>query len=191
MRDVSRETFENHYYVFSLFWTQISIPSPPPLQVRGALSGGWGDASVSENWKLPLIQTSPNPLLIALRNWSRRLAWFESSGYSQSASLLAHNRMLLRSLSGVACTTPDTSKSQPTAYCFEQLKQATCLIQLKCIFMHEHNQTGMSNWFVAIAYSGKSHLTWLLSRNICCVFCISVLILSIHLLFSIFIPISL
>ena len=116
-----------------------------PLQVRGALSGGWADASVSGSWKLPLIQTSPNPLLIALRNWSRRLAWFESSGYSQSASLLAHNRMLLRSLSGVACTTPDTSKPQPTAYCFEQLKQATCLIRLKCIFMHEHNQTGMPN----------------------------------------------
>ena len=53
-----------------------------------------------------------------------------SSGYSQSASLLAHNRMLLRSLSGVACTTPDTSKSQPTAYCFAQLKQGTCLIRL-------------------------------------------------------------
>ena len=28
------------------------------------------------------------------------------------------------------CTTPDTSKSQPTAYCFAQLKQGTCLIQL-------------------------------------------------------------
>ena len=55
----------------------------------------------------------------------------KSSGYSQSASLLAHNRMLLRSLSGVACTTPDTSKSQPTAYCFAQLKQGTCLIRLK------------------------------------------------------------
>ena len=54
-----------------------------------------------------------------------------SSGYSQSASLLAHNRMLLRSLSGVACTTPDTSKSQPAAYCFTQLKQGTCLIRLK------------------------------------------------------------
>ena len=54
----------------------------------------------------------------------------ESSGYSQSASLLAHNRMLLRSLSGVACTTPDTSKSQPTAYCSAQLKQGTCLIRL-------------------------------------------------------------
>ena len=80
--------------------------SIPPFQVRGALSGGWGDAYVSGSWKLPLIQTSPNQLLIALRNWSRRLAWFESSGYSQSASLLAHNRMLLRSLSGVACTTP-------------------------------------------------------------------------------------
>ena len=52
------------------------------------------------------------------------------SGYSQSASLLAHNRMLLRSLSGVACTTPDTSKSQPTAYCSAQLKQGTCLIRL-------------------------------------------------------------
>ena len=51
-----------------------------------------------------------------------------SSGYSQSASLLAHNRMLLCSLSGVACTTPNTSKSP--AYCFAQLKQGTCLIRL-------------------------------------------------------------
>ena len=110
---------------------------------------------------------------------------------SGSLLMICHNRMLLRSLSGVACTTPDTSKSQPTAYCFEQLKQATCLIRLKCIFMHEHNQTGMPNWFVAIAYSGKSHLTWLLSRNVYCAFCVSVLILSIHLSFSIFIPISL
>ena len=59
-----------------------------------------------------------------------------SSGYSQSASLLAHNRMLLRSLSGVACTTPDTSKSQPTAYCFAQLKQGTCLIRLKTGVKH-------------------------------------------------------
>ena len=41
--------------------------------------------------------------------------------------------MLLRSLSGVACTTPDTSKSQPTAYCFAQLKQGTCLIRLKSV----------------------------------------------------------
>ena len=64
---------------------------------------------------------------------------------SGSLLMICHNRMLLRSLSGVACTTPDTSKSQPTAYCFEQLKQATCLIRLKCIFMHEHNQTGMPN----------------------------------------------
>ena len=89
----------------------------------------------------------------ALRRW---LAWFGSSGYSQSipAALLTgpsfatcriirnppasgsllmicHNRMLLRSLSGVAYTTPDTSKSQPTAYCFAQLKQGTCLIRLK------------------------------------------------------------
>ena len=47
------------------------------------------------------------------------------NGYSQSASLLAHNRMLHYSLSGVACTTPDTSKSP--AYCFAQLKQGTCL----------------------------------------------------------------
>ena len=47
--------------------------------------------------------------------------------------MICHNRMLLRSLSGVACTTPDTSKSQPTAYCFAQLKQGTCLIRLKKI----------------------------------------------------------
>ena len=40
---------------------------------------------------------------------------------------------LLRSLSGVACTTPDTSKSPPTAYCSAQLKQwvGTCLTRLK------------------------------------------------------------
>ena len=38
---------------------------------------------------------------------------------------------LLRSLSGVACTTPDTSKSLPTAYCSAQLKQGTCLTRLK------------------------------------------------------------
>ena len=38
---------------------------------------------------------------------------------------------LLRSLSGVACTTPDTSKSPPTAYCFSQWKQGTYLIRLK------------------------------------------------------------
>ena len=99
-----------------------------PLQVRGALSGGWADASVSGSWKLHwykqvpthylllcaieagdlldssqadirnplrylliteccfaayqewlaplLIQASPNQLLIASNNWSRRLAWF-------------------------------------------------------------------------------------------------------------------
>ena len=34
-------------------------------------------------------------------------------------------------ITGVACTTPDTSKSQPTAYCFAQLKQGPCLIRLK------------------------------------------------------------
>ena len=39
--------------------------------------------------------------------------------------------MLLCSLSGVACTTPNTSKSQPTAYDFAQLKQGTCLIRVK------------------------------------------------------------
>ena len=97
----------------------------------------------------------PHPPLSALRTWSGGLAWFGSSGYSQSipAALLTgpsfatcriirnppasgsllmicHNRMLLRSLSGVACTTPDTSKSQPTAYCSAQLKQGTCLIRL-------------------------------------------------------------
>ena len=54
-----------------------------------------------------------------------------SSGYYRSAPLLAHNRMLLRSLSGVACTTPNTSNSQPTAYCFAQPQQGTCLIRLK------------------------------------------------------------
>ena len=42
---------------------------------------------------------------------------------------------LLRSLSGVACTTPDTSKSQPTAYCFAQLKQGTCLIRLNRFYL--------------------------------------------------------
>ena len=31
----------------------------------------------------------------------------------------------------MTCATPDTSKSQPTAYCFAQLKQGTCLIRLK------------------------------------------------------------
>ena len=42
-----------------------------------------------------------------------------------------------------------------------------------------------------VTYRGKSHLTWLLIlERILCV-CVSVLILSIHLLFSIFIPISL
>ena len=105
-------------------------------------------------------------------------------------------RSTKRRVSGCFCqweskAPTDTNKSQPTTYCFAQLKQATCLIRLKCIFMHEHNQAGMPNWFVAIAYSGKSHLTWLLSRNVYCAFCVSVLILSIHLSFSIFIPISL
>ena len=33
-------------------------------------------------------------------------------------SALKH--LLFRSLSGVACTNPDTGKSQPTAYCFTQ-----------------------------------------------------------------------
>ena len=65
-----------------------------------------------------------------LKRWDNS-CYIWSIEYSQSASLLAHNRMLLRSLSGVACTTPDTSKSQPTAYCFTQLKQGTCLIRLK------------------------------------------------------------
>ena len=50
---------------------------------------------------------------------------------SGSRLMICHNRMLLRNLSGVACTTPDTSKSQPTAYCFVQLKHGTCLIRLK------------------------------------------------------------
>ena len=36
-----------------------------------------------------------------------------------------------RSLSGEACTPPDTSKSPPTAYCSSQLKQVTYLIRLK------------------------------------------------------------
>ena len=36
----------------------------------------------------------------------------------------------------MACTTPDTSKSQPTAYCFAQLKQGTCLIRLKTGVKH-------------------------------------------------------
>ena len=69
-------------------------------------------------------------LVFHSRITSQLIALRKSSGYSQSASLLAHNRMLLRSLSGVACTTPDTSKSQPTAYCSAQLKQGTCLIRL-------------------------------------------------------------
>ena len=42
-----------------------------------------------------------------------------------------------------------------------------------------------------VTYRGENHLTWLLSRNAYYVFCISVLILSIHLSFSIFIPVSL
>ena len=49
--------------------------------------------------------------------------------------MICHNRMLLCSLSGVACTTPDTSKSQPTAYCFAQLKQGTCLIRLNRFYL--------------------------------------------------------
>ena len=59
--------------------------------------------------------------------------------------MICHNRMLLCSLSGVACTTPDTSKSQPTVYCFAQLKQGTCLIRLKhCLddFCPEEIRTG-------------------------------------------------
>ena len=42
-----------------------------------------------------------------------------SSGYSQSAFLLAHNQI----------TAPDTGKSPSTAYCFSQLKQGISLIR--------------------------------------------------------------
>ena len=72
--------------------------------------------------------------------------------------MICHNRMLLRSLSGVACTTPDTSKSQPTAYCFAQLKQGTCLIRLnthdiiafshlQCNTIFAEIQKGFENFF--------------------------------------------
>ena len=53
------------------------------------------------------------------------LRWDESGSLT-----VGRGELLLRSLSGVVCTTPDTSKSQPTAYCFAQLKQGTCLIRL-------------------------------------------------------------
>ena len=41
-----------------------------------------------------------------------------SSGYSQSASLLAHNRITAHNLSEGACAPPDTTKSPHTAYHF-------------------------------------------------------------------------
>ena len=42
------------------------------------------------------------------------IPYFSQSGYSQSASLLAHNRIAASQLiSGMAYTTPDTSKSLP------------------------------------------------------------------------------
>ena len=44
--------------------------------------------------------------------------------------MICHNRIAASQLIGVARTTSDTSKSQPTAYCFAQLKQETFLIQL-------------------------------------------------------------
>ena len=57
-----------------------------------------------------------------------------SSGYSQSASLLAHNQITASQFIRRACTPPDTSKSPPTAYCFSQLKQGTYLIWLNFAF---------------------------------------------------------
>ena len=53
----------------------------------------------------------------------------ESSGYSQSASLLAHNQIAATQLIRRSLPPPDTSKSP--AYCFSQLKQGTYLIWLK------------------------------------------------------------
>ena len=54
----------------------------------------------------------------------------KSSGYSQSASLLAHNQIAATRLSEGAC--PLLIQASPTpAYCFSQLKQGTYLIWLK------------------------------------------------------------
>ena len=56
--------------------------------------------------------------------------WQSQADVRNPLCCLLITEQLLRSFSGVACTTPDTSKSQPSAYCFTQLKQGTCLIRL-------------------------------------------------------------
>ena len=74
----------------------------------------------------------------------------KSSGYSQSASLLAHNQIAATQLIRRGLPPPDTSKSP--AYCFSQLKQGTYLIWLKSernvsretflsLFSHQEKQT--------------------------------------------------
>ena len=71
----------------------------------------------------------------------------KSSGYSQSASLLAHNQIAATQLIRRGLPPPDTSKSP--AYCFSQLKQGTYLIWLKKSISVWFNYTKMLLKFVS------------------------------------------